>query len=53
VLSRKTLKSLQDYSGTLIHELIHAKTGYDDVTRVFESELTVTIGKLCGNLLTK
>lgn len=53
VLSRKTLKSLQDYSGTLIHELIHAKTGYDDVTRAFESELTVTIGKLCGNLLTK
>lgn len=53
VLSRKTLKSLQDYSGTLIHELIHAKTGYDDVTRAFESELTVTIGKLCENLLTK
>lgn len=53
VLSRKTLKSLQDYSGTLIHELIHAKTGYDDVTRAFESELTDTIGKLCGNLLTK
>jgi hypothetical protein len=53
VLSRKTLKSLQDYSGTLIHELIHAKTGYDDVTRVFESELTVTIGKLCEKLLTK
>lgn len=53
VLSRKTLKSLQDYSGTLIHELIHAKTGYDDVTRAFESELTETIGKLCGNLLTK
>jgi len=53
VLSRKTLKSLQDYSGTLIHELVHAKTGYDDVTRAFESELTVTIGKLCGNLLTK
>ncbi|MFQ3577281.1 MAG: hypothetical protein SNJ77_12680 [Cytophagales bacterium] len=53
VLSRKTLKSLQDYSGTLIHELIHAKTGYDDVTRAFESELTETIGKLCRNLLTK
>lgn len=52
VLSRKTLKSLQDYSGTLIHELIHAETGYDDVTRAFESELTETIGKLCGNLLT-
>ncbi|MDX2249168.1 MAG: ATP-binding protein [Bacteroidia bacterium] len=53
VLSLKTLKSLQEYSGTLIHELIHAKTGYDDVTRAFESELTETIGKLCGNLLAK
>lgn len=53
VLSRKTLNSLQDYSATLIHELIHAKTGYNDVTRAFESELTETIGKLCGKLLTK
>lgn len=53
VLSRKTLKSLKDYSGTLIHELIHAKTGYDDVTRAFESELTEIVGKLSESLLTK
>jgi hypothetical protein len=51
VLSRMTLKSLKDYSGTLIHELIHAKTGYADVTRAFENELTEMIGKLCEDLL--
>lgn len=53
VLSRKTLKSIADYSGTLIHELIHAKTGQDDVTRAFESSLTETIGKLCAHILDK
>lgn len=47
VLARSTLKSLKDYSGTLIHEFIHAKTGFDDVTRDFENELTEAIGKVC------
>jgi hypothetical protein len=51
VLSRKTLKTVGDYSGTLIHELIHAKTGQNDVTREFESSLTVTIGQLCRHIL--
>ncbi|HLR38700.1 MAG TPA: ATP-binding protein [Chitinophagaceae bacterium] len=49
VLARKTLNSVQSYSGTLIHELIHAKTGYADVTRNFEIELTDTIGHLCNH----
>ncbi len=53
VLSRKTLKSISDYSGTLIHELIHAKTGYDDVTRVFENSLTEKIGDICTLILEK
>lgn len=53
VLLRKTLKTISDYSGTLIHELIHAKTGFDDVTRAFETSLTETIGQLCGQLLKK
>lgn len=53
VLSRKTLKNVTDYSGTLIHELIHAKTGQDDVTRAFENSLTETIGQLCGHILDK
>lgn len=51
VLARKTLKSLPEYSGTLIHELIHAKTGYEDVTRAFENSLTGIIGNLCSQIL--
>ncbi len=53
VLSRKCLNSIVDYSGTLIHELIHANTGQADVTRAFENSLTETIGKLCGHILNK
>jgi hypothetical protein len=44
VISRKQLKNLSDFSGTLIHELIHAKTGLIDVSRDFETELTRLIG---------
>ena len=51
IISRKTLKSLKSYSGTLIHEMIHAKTGYDDVTRDFETSLTNSIGELCEKLI--
>jgi hypothetical protein len=53
VLSRKTLNSLANFSGTLIHELIHAKTGHDDVTRAFETSLTEAIGNLCEQILVK
>jgi len=53
VLARKTLKAISSYSGTLIHELIHAKTGCDDVTREFEDSLTEKIGDLCRQILEK
>jgi len=45
VVHRSQLGKLPDYCGTLIHELIHAKTGLDDVDREFETELTKQIGK--------
>lgn len=51
VLTRKLLSSTAKFSGTLIHELIHAKTGYDDVTREFENELTKSIGKIAELIL--
>jgi hypothetical protein len=47
VIHRKLLKSLSPFSGTLVHEIIHAKTGDDDVTREFENELTDAIGIMC------
>ncbi|WP_323115928.1 ATP-binding protein [Klebsiella variicola] len=53
VISRKVLKSLRMFSGTLVHELIHAKTGLPDVNRNFESELTDEIGNAYSLLLTK
>jgi hypothetical protein len=53
VLDRKTLKSISVYSAILIHELIHAKTGHEDVTRAFENSLTEKIGDLCSQLLEK
>lgn len=53
IIHRSQLKRLEYYSGTLIHELIHAKNGYDDVDRSFEIELTRVIGKLACNMLLK
>ena len=53
VIYRETLKTVADYSGTLIHELIHAKTGHNDVTRSFETDLTNKIGDICKQLLVK
>lgn len=47
VIHKKMLKSMSDYSGTLIHEILHAKTGNDDVTREFENNLTNAIGLFC------
>lgn len=47
VILRQQLNSFEEFSSVLIHELVHAKTGYFDVTRDFESALTTTIGDLC------
>jgi len=53
IILRKMLNSLKDYSGTLIHEAIHAKSGLSDINRSFEHELTVAIGQVCEKALTK
>jgi hypothetical protein len=44
VIRRDQLSSLELFAGTLLHELAHARTGYDDVTRDFENELTKLLG---------
>jgi len=51
VIYRKQLRSISAFGGTLIHELIHAKTNLGDVDREFESELTNQIGKILSVLL--
>lgn len=53
IILRKMLNSVKDYSGTLIHEAIHAKSGLGDIDRNFEHELTVAIGQVCEKALAK
>ncbi len=52
VIRRDQLALLPDFAGTLLHELVHAQTGYDDVTRDFEGALTAVIGKTATAALT-
>ena len=44
VIRRDQLSSVSSFAGTLLHEIVHARTGYDDVTRGFENALTDVIG---------
>lgn len=53
IIRREMLNSVKDYAGTLIHEIIHAKSGLDDVARDFERELTNAIGQVCEKALLK
>lgn len=53
IIKRSELFSLSSYAETLIHEAIHATTGYSDVSRNFESALSKTIGILCEKVLGK
>ncbi|MFU8691085.1 ATP-binding protein [Rossellomorea sp. FS2] len=46
IIKRSQLKSLESFSGTLVHEYIHAYTKTDDNTIEFENELTNIIGRL-------
>ncbi|EMM5415968.1 sensor histidine kinase [Citrobacter amalonaticus] len=51
IISRRCLSSVELFSGVLIHELLHAKTGFKDVSREFETALTESIGKLCNTII--
>jgi hypothetical protein len=51
IVKRSQLRSLEAFGGTLLHELTHARTGYDDVTREFEEALTVALGKISMHAL--
>lgn len=50
VILRDALSLPSQYFGVLLHELVHAKTGAQDVTRDFENALTELIGNLCQRL---
>lgn len=44
IIKRSLLSNLARYAGTLLHEMTHAASGYGDVSREFERELTKLIG---------
>ena len=46
IILRTQLKDAVSLFGTVLHEIIHAKTGASDVSRFFECELTNMIGQL-------
>jgi hypothetical protein len=51
IVKRSTLRSLHEYAGTLIHEVAHAISGADDVSREFELELTRLTGLVSSKAL--
>ena len=51
-LRRDRLQSEQDFLGTLLHELTHARSGAADMTREFESELSCLLGLVASEWLT-
>ncbi len=44
IVKRTVLKGHESYTGTLLHEMAHAISGADDVSRKFELELTRLMG---------
>jgi len=46
IIKRSQLRSLKAFAATLLHEITHARTGYDDVTREFEEGLTDALGRV-------
>lgn len=51
IILREVLKYRPKFLGVLAHELIHARTGYLDCSREFETVLTEEIGKLLAERL--
>jgi hypothetical protein len=51
IILRAQLGSLEEFAGTLLHELAHAKTGYGDVSRDFEGALTEMLGQVAASSL--
>ena len=53
VIRRDVLQSAEHFCGVLVHELTHADTGYEDVTRSFETALTEQIGYFAWKYLSE
>lgn len=53
IIKRAHLRSLREYAATLLHEIVHARTGTSDISREFEDELTSLLGLISSNALLK
>ena len=51
IIKRSELRNLKNYSSTLLHELIHTKTGAEDISREFEEGLTNALGLLANKII--
>ena len=51
IIKRTQLRSLKEFAGTLLHEIAHAKSGTDDISREFEDELTALLGLISSNVI--
>jgi hypothetical protein len=48
VVRRSELATVNQYAGTLLHEFTHAKSGHEDRTLEFESELSAVLGHVAA-----
>ena len=53
IIERSMLGSIDGYSGTLLHEVAHAVSGFDDCSSSFENVLTEYLGKISVKALEK
>lgn len=51
IIRRDQLKHLESYAGVLLHELAHARSGADDVSRHFELELSALLGIIAEKII--
>ena len=51
IIRRSQLRNIEEYAGTLLHEVAHATSGMSDVTREFEDELTRLLGIISSRAL--
>lgn len=45
IIKRTQLRSIEEYAGTLLHEIAHARSGAPDISSDFEQSLTDLLGK--------
>ena len=51
IIKRTQLKTIENYSGTLLHEVAHALSGASDVSREFENQLSKMLGIIMPKVL--